>query len=58
MFDSFGFEGLKEFKIQNVRKIIISTTYGVHKFNKKDKTINLTLLKFSIVSYKTLNTLT
>ena len=47
---------LKESIIQDDEKIINCILYGLLKFNKKDKTINLTSLKFSIDSYEKLNT--
>ena len=34
-FDSFGFEGFKEFVIQDDQKIIKKIFYGVEKFDKK-----------------------
>ena len=54
MFDSFGFEGLKEFVIQDDQKIINKIFYGVEKFDKKDNKITLVTLRFSIPEYKKL----
>ena len=54
MFDNFGFEGFKEFVIQDNQKIINKIFYGVQKFDKKDNKITLVTLKFSIPEYKKL----
>ena len=54
MFDSFGFEGLKEFIIQDDQKIINKIFYGVEKFDKKGNKITLMTLGFSIPEYKKL----
>ena len=54
MFDSFGFEGFKEFVIQDDQKIINKIFYGVEKFYKKDNKITLVTLRFSIPEYKNL----
>ena len=54
MFDNFGFEGFKEFVIQDDQKIINKIFYGVQKFDKKDNQITLVTLKFSIPEYKKL----
>ena len=51
MFDSFGFEGFKEFVIQDDQKIINKIFYGVEKFDKKDNKITLVTLIFSIPEY-------
>ena len=51
MFDSFGFEGFKEFVIQDDQKIINKIFYGVEKFDKKDNKITLVTLRFSIPKY-------
>ena len=48
MFYSFGFEGFKEFVIQDDQKIINKIFYGVEKFDKKDNKITLVTLRFSI----------
>ena len=52
MFDNFGFEGFKEFVIQDDQKTINKIFYGVQKFHKKDNQITLVTLKFSIPEYK------
>ena len=54
MFDSFGFEGLKEFIIQDDQKIINKIFYGVEKFDKKGNKFTLLTLGFSIPEYKKL----
>ena len=55
LFDSFGFIGLKEFIIDNDKKIVDRFFYRLEKINKKDKKINLTHLQFDIESYKKIN---
>ena len=55
MFDSFGFEGFKEFVIQDDQTIINKIFYGVEKFDKKDNKITLVTLRFSIVEYRKLD---
>ena len=55
MFDSYGFIGLKEFIIDNDRKLIDKFFYGLEKINKKDKKINLTYIQFDLASYKNIN---
>lgn len=55
LFDSYGFTGLKDFIIQDERKIMNKVLYGVKKFNKKDNIVTLISLKFSINSYQNLN---
>ena len=54
LFDSFSFEGFKEFIIQDDKKFISKIFYDVGKFNKKDNKITLVTLKFSIAEYKKL----
>ena len=51
LFDSQGFQGLKYFIIDNVEPTINKLFYNLNKFNKKDKTVNLVSLKFSIETY-------
>ena len=55
LFDSFGFIGLKEFIIDNDRKLIDKFFYGLEKINKKDKRINLTYVQFDLESFKRIN---
>ena len=57
MFDSFGFEGFREFVIQDEQKTINKIFYGVDKFVKKDNKITLVTLRFSIPEYKKLKNL-
>ena len=57
MFDSLGFEGFKEFVIQDDQKIINKIFYGVENFDKKDNKITLVTLRFSIPEYKKLKNL-
>ena len=46
LFDSFGFEGFKEFIIDNDRNILNKILFGIKKFKKKDKKVTLITLKF------------
>ena len=55
LFDSFGFIGLKDFIIDDDRQILDKFFYGLEKINKSDKKINLTYLRFDIVSFKKIN---
>ena len=52
LFDSSGFEGFKEFVLQNDQKVLNKILYGIEKFNKKDNIITLINLKFSMQKYK------
>ena len=52
LFDSFGFEGFKEFILQNDQKVHNKILYGIGKFNKKDNKITLIALKFSMQEYE------
>ena len=52
LFDSYGFIGLKEFIIDNDRKIIDKFFHGLTKMNKKDSAINLTYVQFIPPAYK------
>ena len=54
LFDSQGFQGLKYFIIDNDEPTINKLLYNLNKFNKKDKTVNLVSLKFSIETYRKL----
>ena len=51
LFDSQGFQGLKCFIIGNDEPTINKLLHNLNKFNKKDKTVNLVSLKFSIETY-------
>ena len=41
LFDSFGFEGFKEFILQDDQKVLYKIFYGIEKFHKKDYKITL-----------------
>ena len=51
LFDSFGFEGLKRFRISNDKKLIDKILFDLKKFNKKDNKTYLILPKFSVEDY-------
>ena len=48
LLDSFGFIGLKEFMVDNDRKLVDRFFYGLEKINRKDKRINLTYVQFDV----------
>ena len=50
-FDSYGFLGLKEFTIDNDRKVIDKFFHDLSKMNKKDSKINLTYIEFVLPAY-------
>ena len=52
LFDSFGFEGFKEFIIDDDRNILNKILFGIEKLTKKDKKVTLITLKFSMVEYE------
>ena len=52
LFDSFGFEGFKEFIIDNDRNILNKILFGIEKLKKKDKKVTLITLKFSVIEYE------
>ena len=52
LFNSFGFEGFKEFVIDNDRNILNKILFGIEKFKKKNKKVTLITLKFSIIEYE------
>ena len=52
LFDSFGFEGFKEFIIDNDRNILNKILFGIEKFKKKDKKVTLITLNFSMIEYE------
>ena len=52
LFDSFGFEGFKEFIIGNDRNILNKILFGIEKLKKKNKKVTLITLKFSIIEYE------
>ena len=45
LFDSFRFEGFKEFILQDDQKVLNKILYGIEKFNKKDNKIILITLR-------------
>ena len=55
LFDSYGFIGLKEFIIDNDRKLIDRFFYGLEKINKNDKKINLTYVQFDSAAFEKIN---
>ena len=52
LFDSFGFEGLKEFIINNDRKTLNKILFRIKKFLKKDNQVTLVTLNFSMREYE------
>ena len=52
LFDSFGFEGLKKFIIDNDKKLLNKILFNLDKFEKADRKITLISLKFSMREYK------
>ena len=52
LFDSFGFEGLKKFIIDDDKKILNKVLFNLHKFGKNDRKITLISLKFSMREYE------
>ena len=52
LFDSFGFEGFKEFIINDDRKTLNKILFRIEKFLKKDNKVTLVTLKFSMREYE------
>ena len=52
LFDSFGFDGFKEFLLQDDKKILNKIIYGIKKFEKKDSKITVITLTFSMEEYE------
>ena len=52
LFDSFNFEGIKEFVPQNDQKVLNKILYGIQKLQKKDNKIILMTLTFFIREYE------
>ena len=52
LFDSFGFEGFKEFVLNNDKNILNKILYGLEKFQKKDSKITIISLKYSMSEYE------
>ena len=59
LFDSFGFDGFKEFFLQDDKKTLNKILYRIKKFEaaKKDSKITVITLTFSMEEYKKLKTL-
>ena len=56
LFDSFGFEGFKEFLLQDDRKTLNKILYGIKKLEKKDKKVTIIPLTFSMNEYEKIKT--
>ena len=52
LFDSFGFEGFKEFIIDDNRKALNKILFGIEKSKKRDSKVTLVTLKFSMRKYE------
>ena len=52
LFDSFGFEGFKEFIIDDDRKALNKILFRIEKLKKKDSKVTLVTLKFSMREYE------
>ena len=52
LFDSFGFEGLKKFIIDNDKKLLNKVLFNLNNFKKTDRKITLISLKFSMREYE------
>ena len=52
LFDSFGFEGFKEFIIDDDRKALNKILFRIEKSKKKDSKVTLVTLKFSMREYE------
>ena len=53
LFDSFGFEGFKEFLLQDDCKTLNRIVYEIKKFvKKKDKKVTIIMLTFSMSKYE------
>ena len=52
LFDSFGFEGLKKFIIDNDKKLLNKVLFNLNKFEKSDRKITLISIKFSMQEYE------
>ena len=46
--DSLGFEGFKEFLLQDDRKTLNKILYGIKRFEKKDNEVTIITLAFSM----------
>ena len=52
LFDSFGFEGFKEFLLQDDGKTLNKILYGIKRFEKKDKNVTIITLTYSMNKYE------
>ena len=52
LFNSFGFQGFKEFILQDDQKILNKVLYDIEKVNEKDNKVTLITLKFSMQEYE------
>ena len=52
LFDSFGFNGLKKFIIDNDEKLLNKVLFNLKTFGKKDRKITLVSLTFSMLEYQ------
>ena len=55
LFDSFGFEGLKKFIIDNDKKLLNKVLFNLNNFKKSDCKITLISLNFSMREYEKIN---
>ena len=52
LFDSFRFEGFKEFLLQNDRKTLNKLLHGIKNLKKKDEKLTIITLTFSMIEYE------
>ena len=52
LFNSFSFEGFKEFILKDDQKVLNKVLYCIEKFNKRDNKITLITLKLSMQEYE------
>ena len=52
LFDSFGFEGLKKFIIDNDRKLLNKVLFNLNRFKQNDRKITLISITFSMQEYE------
>ena len=52
LFDSFGFDGFKEFLLKDDKKTLNKILYEIKKIEKKDSKITVITLNFSMEEYK------
>ena len=56
LFNSFGFDGFKEFLLQDDKKTLNKILYGIKKFEKRPSKITVITLTFSMEEYKKIKT--